>query len=142
VELFSPRSEAELLLLRSVLDDAEIYFFVKNDAFGSLAIGPQIDHYNRKTIYVHPAEADEARALLAEFLDKTALGDPAPAGDLRLGDVLRMVAELLFFGWFMPGRRRRPTPPPDLRVIRGGRDDRLSRRPAEHRRGWPQGPVS
>jgi hypothetical protein len=124
VELFSPRSEAELLLLRSVLGDAGIYLFVKNDAFGSLAVGPQIEHYNRKTIYVRPEEAEEARALLSEFLDKTALGDPAPGGDLRLGDVLRMVAEVLVFGWFMPGRRRRPPPSPKLRVIRGGRAGR------------------
>ena len=123
VELFSPRSEAELLLLRSVFDDAGIYFFVKNDAFGSLAVGPQIEHYNRKTIYVRPEELEEARALLEEFLDKTALGDPAGHEDLRLTDVLRMVLELLVFGWFMPGRRRRPSPSPKLRVIRGGLDE-------------------
>jgi len=124
VELFSPRSEAELLLLRSILDDAGIYIFVKNDAFGSLAIGPQIEHCNRKTIYVRPEETEEAQALLSEFLDKTALGDPVPAGELRLGDVLRMVVELLVFGWFMPGRRRRPSPSPELRVIRGGGEGR------------------
>lgn len=123
VELYSPETEAQLLLLRSVLDDAGIYYFVKNDVFGSLALGPRIDHYNRKTVYVHPAEADDARALLGEFLDKTALDDPAPAEDLRLTDVLRMVLEVLVFGWFMPGRRRRPGKRPDLRVIQGGRRD-------------------
>lgn len=123
VELFSPETEAQLLLLRSVLDDAGIYYFVKNDVFGSLALGPQIDHYNRKTVYVHPVEADDARALLGEFLDKTALDDPAPAEDLRLTDVLRMVLEVLVFGWFMPGRRRRPRKRPDLRVLQGGRRD-------------------
>lgn len=122
-ELYSPRSEAELLLLRSILEGAGLYYFVKNDVFGSLALGPQIDHYNRKTVYVHPAEAQDARALLREFLDKTALGDPTPPEDLRLTDVLRMIAEFLVFGWFMPGRRRRPSPPPDLKVIRGGRED-------------------
>ncbi len=123
VELYSPETEAQLLLLRSVLDDAGIYYFVKNDVFGSLALGPRIDHYNRKTVYVHPAEADDAQALLGEFLDKTALDDPAPAEDLRLTDVLRMVLEVLVFGWFMPGRRRRPRKSPDLQVIRGGRRD-------------------
>jgi len=121
VELYASRTEAELLLLRSVLNDAGIYFFVKNDVFGSLALGPQIDHYNRKTVYVHASEAADARALLTEFLDKTALGDPAPVEDLRLSDVLRMVVELLVFGWFMPGRRHRPSRPPKLRLIDGGR---------------------
>ena len=123
-ELFSPRSEPELLLLRSILDDAGIYYFVKNDLFGSLAVGPQIDHYNRKTVYVRPEELEEAQALLGEFLEKTGLGEPARAEDLRLIDVLRMVFELLVFGWFMPGRHRRRRPPPKLRLIRGGKDPR------------------
>lgn len=123
VELYASRTEAELLLLRSILDDAGIYFFVKNDVFGSLALGPQIDHYNRKTVYVHASQAGEARALLSEFLDKTALGDPTPVEDLRLTDVLRMVAELLVFGWFMPGRKRRSPRPPKLRLIRGGQPE-------------------
>jgi hypothetical protein len=137
VELYASRTEAELLLLRSILDDAGIYFFVKNDVFGSLALGPQIDHYNRKTVYVHASEADEARALLSEFLDKTALGDPAPVEDLRLTDVLRMVAELLVFGWFMPGRRRRSPRSPKLRLIRGGRAEGAPPSPA----GTPDDPA-
>ncbi|MFP3939087.1 MAG: hypothetical protein ACLF0P_02160 [Thermoanaerobaculia bacterium] len=120
VELHSPAGEAELLLLRSVLDGAGLHYFVKGDLFGSLAVGPQIDHYNRKTIYVHPEDHEEARALVAEFLSKTSEPRRAAARDLRLGDVLRMVLEVLVFGWFMPGRRRRTPRPPELRLIQGG----------------------
>lgn len=120
VELHSPAGEAELLLLRSVLDGAGLHYFVKGDLFGSLTVGPQIDHYNRKTIYVHPEEHEEARALVAEFLTKTSEPRRAAARDLRLGDVVRMVVEVLVFGWFMPGRRRRAPRPPELRLIEGG----------------------
>ena len=122
VELHGPEGEGDLLLLRSVLDAAGLFYFVKNDQFGSLAVGPRIDHYNRKTIYVHRHDAEEARALVAEFVAKTARPADDAARELRGRDVLRMVAELLFFGWFMPGRRSRPSPPPDLRLIRGGAD--------------------
>lgn len=118
-ELYSPATEPELLLLRSVLDGAGIFYFVKGDLFGSLTLGPQIDHYNRRTIYVHPSEVEEARELVTEFLAKTAEPRRAAAQDLRLRDVLRMVLEVLVFGWFMPGRRHRRGRPPELRVIRG-----------------------
>jgi len=122
VELHSPDSEPELLLLRSVLDGAGLLYFVKGDAFGSLALGPAIDHYNRKTIYVHPAEFEEARDLVAEFLEKTSEPRRAAARDLRLRDVVRMVVEVLVFGWFMPGRRHRAARPPQLKLIRGGEE--------------------
>jgi hypothetical protein len=123
VELHSPDREPELLLLRSVLDGAGLLYFVKGDAFGSLALGPPIDHYNRKTIYVHPADFEEARELVADLLDKTSEPRRAAARDLRLRDVVRMVVEVLVFGWFMPGRRHRAARPPELKVIRGGRGE-------------------
>ncbi len=121
VELDSPRSEAELLVLRGVLDGAGFLYFVKNDQFGSLAVGPQIDHYNRKTLLVHEDHYEEARALLAE-LRSSAAGRETPAvGRPALSDVLRMVVELLLFGWIIPGRRHRRSRAPELRLIRGGR---------------------
>lgn len=123
VELHSPEDEGDLLLLRSILDSAGLCYFVKGDLFGSLAVGPRIDHWNRKTLYVHRHDAEEARELVAEFLAKTARPADRAAREPRGRDVLRMVLELLFFGWFMPGRRSRPSPPPDLRLIRGGRRD-------------------
>lgn len=123
VELHSPGGEAELLLLRSVLDGAGIVYFVKGDVFGSLTVGPTIDHYNRKTIFVHPGDREEAEALLAEFLAKTAEPRRSAARDLRARDVVRMVVEVLLFGWFMPGRRHRSPREPELRLIRGGRPE-------------------
>ncbi len=127
VELHSPGSEAELLLLRSVLDGAGLVYFVKGDVFGSLTVGPTIDHYNRKTIFVHPGDREEAGELLAEFLAKTAEPRRAAARDLSAREW-----EVLLFGWFMPGRRHRARRRPELRLIRGGRADRKVSGPSRH----------
>lgn len=123
VEIEGPEGEADLLLLRSVFDAAGILYFVKGDLFGSLTVGPRIDHYNRKVIYVHAGHADDARALVVEFRSKTAAPPDAPAPAPTPWNVLRMVLEVLFFGWFMPGRRSRSSPRHRLRIVRGGRDD-------------------
>lgn len=123
VELHCPRGEADLLLFRSVLDGAGILYFVKGDHFGSLTVGPTIDHYNKKTIFVHPEDHEEAAALLAEFLAKTGGPHLSATPDLRPRDVVRMVLEVLLFGWFLPGRRHRSTREPHLRLIRGGREE-------------------
>ena len=135
IELYSPDHESELLVLRSVLDASGIRYFVKNDLFGSLTVGPRIDHYNRKTIYVHQEDLDLARPLLAEFLAKTEAGAPPEPPSGR--DVLRMLTELLLFGWFMPGRRRRPSPPPELHLIDGDAPARASNDGSEGDTGRP-----
>jgi hypothetical protein len=122
VELDSPRSEVELLVLRGVLDGAGFLCFVKNDQFGSLAVGPQIDHYNRKTIFIHEDQLEDARALLAEIRSRPAVEPTEPAPRPGLGDVLRMIVELLLFGWIVPGRRHHRSREPELRLIRGGDD--------------------
>ncbi|MEE8138015.1 MAG: DUF2007 domain-containing protein [Thermoanaerobaculia bacterium] len=120
VQLYSPESESQLLVLRSVFEDARIPYFVHNDAFGSLLAGPRIAHLNRKMILVHRADLDEARALLGEFLEKTTSGrDAERASRYSLRDKLRMVLEFLIFGWFLPGRRQ--PRPPTLRVVHGYR---------------------
>lgn len=116
VELYSPESEIEVLLVKSILDDAGIDYFVRNDTFGSLTVGPHIAHYNRKTVFVAADQVDDARELILDLHDKTRVEQP-PA--YSLGDKLRMVAEFFLFGWIMPGRRRRPDPePPELELIK------------------------
>lgn len=122
VELYSPENEMEVLLLKSILDDSGIDFFVKNDTFGSLTVGPQIAHYNRKTILVAEDQLDDAREVLVEFLEKTSHRPHAP---YRLRDKLRMIFEVLLFGWIMPGRRR--SSPPRLELLDGAGDDGASR---------------
>jgi hypothetical protein len=121
VELCSPESEGELAVLRSLLDDAAIGFYVYNDNFGSLLAGPRIALYNRKKILVHQVDLAEARGLVGALVRSPAEASTPPTPYSPL-DKLRMVLEFLLFGWFMPGKRRRRTPA--LRLIRGGRVDR------------------
>lgn len=124
--LGSPASEIELLLIKSIFDEAGFPYFVKNDVFGSLAVGPQIDHYNRKSIWVHEDHVHEAQQLLAELRRKTGANRSSGAHPYSLGDKIRMALEFLLFGWIMPGRR--PEKGPELRLIRGGLTDGGDRR--------------
>lgn len=120
IELYSPDSEAELLILRSILVAAEIPHFVHNDTFGSLVAGPRIALYNRKKIFVPEIDRDEAEELLAEFLRKQASPLLEPRRSYTLRDKARMVLEVLLFGWFLPGKRFRPAP---IRLVKGARDE-------------------
>lgn len=133
IDVYSPRNEAELILLRSILDDAGVHYFVKNDLFGSLTVGPQIELYNRKTVCVADSDAEETRQIIREFLARIDGPASAPlAADYSLGDKLRMIAEVLLFGWMIPGRRHQRKGP-QLRLIKGagveperGRDEKSS----------------
>ncbi|HEX2253612.1 MAG TPA: DUF2007 domain-containing protein [Thermoanaerobaculia bacterium] len=129
--LYSPHSEIELLILRSILDDAGIHYFVRNESFGSLYLGAHLEAYNRKTICVPEVEADEARALLAEYLRRTGpeAADPAPSDDHppeRHGSWLLRLIDRLLHRW----RREEPGGTPALRVIRNDESTApASRRP-------------
>lgn len=114
VQLYSPRNEIDLLILRSLFDDADIRYYVRNDTFGSLYLGPHIEAYNRKILCVAHVDLDDARALLAEFLEHTGGEmDPAPPPRTFLERLLQRIIDR-----FAP---RPPEPePPRLRLIRGG----------------------
>ncbi len=49
IKLYSPLSEVDLALIRGILEGDNISFYVHNDHFGSLRIGPAIKLYNAKT---------------------------------------------------------------------------------------------
>lgn len=130
VQLYSPRSEPDLLLLRSLFDDAAIRYSVRNDTFGSLYIGPHVEAYNRKILCVSEVDLDDARALLAEFLERTGREADEPPPSTLLERLLERVLQR-FLDRFAP---RPPQPePPRLRLIRGGRTARGAT-PAERRR--------
>jgi len=48
IKLYSPHDLAELALIESILEEENIPYFIYNNHFGSLEIGPQIDMYNKK----------------------------------------------------------------------------------------------
>jgi hypothetical protein len=123
-ELYSPDGEMELLLLRSVLDDAAIPYFVRNDVFGSLYPALYAEAYNRKTVCVPEAHFDEATALVREFLSRTGGPVPvkgsAPAGDEPHGPLGRLVHRAL--AWLESlGRGDDEEAKPVLRLIRNDR---------------------
>ena len=51
-KLYSPDNDAELALIKSLLDAEGIHYFVHNDHFGTLRVGPRIELLNTKTIMV------------------------------------------------------------------------------------------
>jgi hypothetical protein len=126
VQLYTPRSEPDLLLLRSLFDDAGIRYHVRNDTFGSLYLGPHVEAYNRKILCVSEDDLDDGRALLAEFLERTGREADEPPPRTLLERLLQRVLDR-----FVP---RPPQPePPRLRLIRGGRTARGAS-PSEQRR--------
>lgn len=132
VQLYSPRNEPDLLFLRSLFDDAEIRYYVRNDTFGSLYLGPHIEAYNRKILCVSQVDLDDARALLAEFLEHTGGEiDPAPPPRTFLERLLQRIIDR-----FAP--RPPESEPPRFQLIRGGRS---GARPAGERRGRRRPPL-
>ena len=51
-KLYSPNNDSELALIKSILDGEGIQYFVHNDHFGTLKVGPRIELLNAKTIMV------------------------------------------------------------------------------------------
>jgi hypothetical protein len=106
IKLYSPGDAAELALLESILEGEDIPYFIHNDHFGSLEIGPQVDIYNKKTIMIDEENEERAKELLADFI-KTTKEDTSTIPAYSLFDKLRMIFEALIFTWFVPGRHRK-----------------------------------
>jgi len=104
-KLFTPENEVDLAFVRGLLDEEGIRYFVHNDHFGSLRIGPVIPLFNEKTVMVAPADEERARAVIDGYLAATAVTANEGASSYSWKDFLRMGLELLVFGWVMPGRR-------------------------------------
>jgi hypothetical protein len=96
----------ELSLIKSILDSEGIRYFVRNDNFGSLEVGPNIGLYNEKMIRVQDDQYESANELLADFIEKTKRPIENTLKEYSLFDKFRMAVELLIFGWVMPGKSR------------------------------------
>lgn len=107
IELYSPSNETELALLKGILDGEGIHYFVRNDHFGSMQVGPRIELFNAKTILVEPEDHDRAKELISDFLNSAEEVDAEDQPRYTLFDKIRMVLEVILFAWIMPGRRRR-----------------------------------
>ncbi len=106
VPLYSPQNESELTLLKSILDSEGFNYFVRNDNFGSLEVGPRIGLFNAKMIEVQGDQYEQANELLSDYFEKTKKEPEESAKEYSWFDKIRMVIEVLVFGWLMPGRRK------------------------------------
>jgi hypothetical protein len=106
IKLYSPRDAVELALIESILEGENIPYFIHNDHFGSLEVGPQIDIFNKKTIMVNEEHQERARELISDYI-RTTRYDNTKITTYSLFDKLRIIFETLLFAWFIPGRHRR-----------------------------------
>jgi len=107
INLHSPKDELELSFIKSILDGEGIPYFVFNDHFGSLEIGPSISMVNEKIIMVHEENLESARELISEFFKNAGPEALGASSEYSLIDKIRLVLECLLFGWIMPGRKWR-----------------------------------
>ncbi len=114
VELLHPTDEVELAFIKSVLNAEGLHYVVRDESFGGLYVGPQIEHLNSKTVLVERADEDIARNLLSVYLNENAelieeawSAEPMPPDSvwMRIFDKVRLVFEVLFFGWLVPRHR-------------------------------------
>ena len=100
-------------MLKSILDSEGIRYFVRNDNFGSLEVGPHIGLFNAKMIGVQDDQYEKAKELLADYLEKTSELVEEPLKKYSLFDKIRMVIEFLLFNWVMPGKIKHKAKPED-----------------------------
>jgi hypothetical protein len=67
-KLLSPRDEAELMVLTSLLECDGIDFYVQNEFFGGLYPGLNIFPFNERVILVAESDFDRASLLARDFL--------------------------------------------------------------------------
>jgi hypothetical protein len=111
INLYSPQNEIEASMLKSILDSEGISYFVRNDNFGSLEVGPHIGLFNAKMIEVQDNQYEKAKELLADYLEKTYVHNEEPLKKYSMFDKIRMVIEFLLFNWVMPGKIKHKTKP-------------------------------
>ena len=67
-KLYVPSDESELAVIRSLLDSADIPYYIRNEYFGSLYIGPAMGSFNSKPIFVHEEFYNDAKEVLSELI--------------------------------------------------------------------------
>lgn len=110
-----PLDEVELAFIRSILTAESVRHVVRNEHFGGLYIGPQIELYNSKSVLVDREDEERARSIIsayrdegAEFMDEPEPEEPIPPAGIfmRILDKVRIVFEFFLFGWLVPRHRK------------------------------------
>ena len=90
-------------MIRGVFDTEGVSYFVHNDNFGSMRVGPQIDLLNKKTIMVASEDVGRAKEIISNLLERRLLEEEE---QYSIGQKLRMILETIIFWWFIPRRKR------------------------------------
>jgi hypothetical protein len=101
--LCRPTTSAELAVVESLLNAEHVQYFVHNEHFGGMEIGPQIPMVNERTVLVREEDYERAAGLVATP-PSAPHATPTNSPVSMLGK-LRMAVELLLFGWLIPARR-------------------------------------
>jgi len=107
INIYSPNDEVELSMIRGLLESEGVNFYVHNDHYGSMEIGPRIDLINKKTVLVAPEDADRARQIINYFLESSTPEETGEVPQYTFAQKFRMVRGAVLFCWFIPGRKRR-----------------------------------
>jgi hypothetical protein len=102
--VYSPNNEIDLAFIKGILDGEGISYFVLNDHFGSLQIGPQIPLYNQRAVMVDEVDEKKAKELIEDYLSSIQSEVTEKVSSYSLGEKIRMFAEISLFGWIMPGK--------------------------------------
>jgi hypothetical protein len=106
-KLYSPETELDLAFIKSLFESENIDYFVHNDHYGSLNIGPKIDLFNAKTIYVNENDAEKAKELIDIYLeDQNKEENQTEPNTFSLITKIRIIIEAIIFSWFIPQGRR------------------------------------
>jgi hypothetical protein len=100
VPIATPQTESELAVILCLLEADGIPAFVHNGGFGSLHPGAQIPLYNVRRVMVPSVCRDAALAALLVL-------EPPLPDQSGWREKMKIVVELILFGWFVPRPRRR-----------------------------------
>ncbi len=103
-KLYSPENNADLAIIESMLDGEGIKYFVHNDHFGTLEIGPKIDLYNAKTIMVSDDQYGIAMEIINDFC-KSVKKAKSRKSNYSFFDKIRMLIEIVMMNWVIPGNK-------------------------------------
>jgi len=103
--LCCPRTSSELAVVESLLRAENVQFFVHNEHFGGLRVGPSIPLVNERSVLVR--DEDYGKCLDLISVPSAAAAAPDASRSVSLFASLRMALEVLLFGWVVPGPRRR-----------------------------------
>jgi hypothetical protein len=106
IKIYSPNDEVELSMIRGLLESEEVNYYVHNDYYGSMEVGPRIDLINKKTVMAAPEDADRARQIITDFLEGSTPEETGEVPHYTFGQKCRMILEAVLFCWFIPGRKR------------------------------------